>query len=486
VAGVLGRARDVRAGESRRRGLRRQAQAVRPGHVPLPLGRRAARGASRRLHRHRHRLPIQEDEGLQRPPSDGVRCVRPAGRAVCRRARRAPARDHGGQHRQHRAPDQDVRLQLRLVPTAGHDGRGILPLDAVDIPEAVRQLVRSGRERRQAHRGPRHQAQQRPVHGHPDRSARAQPGPRHRRPDRRAGRADALPRAAPRAAPGGDRLPASGLPVGGAGQLVPEARHGAGQRGGHQRGALRSRGPPGLPAGLDPVDASDHGLRRSAAGGHRPGRLARVDQDHAAQLDRAERRGGRGLCRGRVRRDHPRLHHAPGHAVRRDVHGPGPRTPAGGGRHDARAAAGRRRLRRPGRPEKRTGTDGRHQGQDRRGHGRLCDKPRQRREDPDMGGRLRDDGLRHGRDHGGAGPRHAGLRVRRDVRPADRQGRRAARRRGLARLRRGRHGGQLRPVRRAAQRRRTIRRARRPPRWASWPTGQSRPARYAASRPDAN
>ena len=41
------------------------------------------------------------------------------------------------------------------------------------------------------------------------------------------------------------------------------------------------------------VDAADHRLRRAAARRPRPGRLARVDQGHAAQLDRPQR-GGRG------------------------------------------------------------------------------------------------------------------------------------------------------------------------------------------------
>ena len=49
------------------------------------------------------------------------------------------------------------------------------------------------------------------------------------------------------------------------------------------------------------------------------------------------------------------------------------------------------------------------------------DEPGQRRADPDLGRRLRADGVRHRRDHGRAGPRRARLRVRRDVRAADRR-----------------------------------------------------------------
>ncbi len=46
-------------------------------------------------------------------------------------------------------------------------------------------------------------------------------------------------------------------------------------------------------------------------------------------------------------------------------------------------------------------------------------QPRQRRADPDVGRRLRPDGVRHRRDHGRPGPRRARPRLRDDVRPAD-------------------------------------------------------------------
>ena len=60
---------------------------------------------------------------------------------------------------------------------------------------------------------------------------------------------------------------------------------------------------------------------------------------------------------------------------------------------------------------------------------------------PDLGRRLRADGLRHRRDHGRARARRARPRVRRDLRPADRRG-----------DHRGRHARQLRRVRRHAGR----------------------------------
>ncbi len=92
---------------------------------------------------------------------------------------------------------------------------------------------------------------------------------------------------------GGGRRPPPGLHRRGAGQLVPGPGHRAGQRGGHRRRPLRPRQLPGVPAQHAAVDDADHRLRRPPD--RRPGlaRLARVDQDHAAQLDRALRRAPR-------------------------------------------------------------------------------------------------------------------------------------------------------------------------------------------------
>ena len=71
----------------------------------------------------------------------------------------------------------------------------------------------------------------------------------------------------------------------------------------------------------------------------------------------------------------------------------------------------------------------RRRGEDGRLHRLLRDQPGQRRAHPDLGRRLRPDGLRHRRDHGRARPRRARLRLRRALRAADRPGRRRRRRR---------------------------------------------------------
>ena len=61
----------------------------------------------------------------------------------------------------------------------------------------------------------------------------------------------------------------------------------------------------------------------------------------------------------------------------------------------------------------------REEGEGRRLHGPLRDQPGQRRGDPDLGRRLRADGVRHRRDHGRSRARRARLRLRRQVRAAE-------------------------------------------------------------------
>ena len=119
--------------------------------------------------------------------------------------------------------------------------------------------------------------------------------------------------------------------------------------------------------------------------------------------------------------DVPRLHDAARHALRRDVLRARARAPAGrAARRAARehgdelreyVAARRREAARGARGER---------GEGRRLHRPLRDQPGQRRADPDLGRRLRADGLRHRRDHGRAGARRARLRVRRALRARDR------------------------------------------------------------------
>ena len=133
----------------------------------------------------------------------------------------------------------------------------------------------------------------------------------------------------------------------GGGQVVPEGPDRAGQRAGHRR-ALRALRHVGRGAPARAVVLPHHRLRRPPARRPRHHRVAAARHDDAAQLDRPLR-GRRGhVRRARAGRRLPGLHHAPGHAVRRDVlrHGArAPRRPAAGRGH--RARAGGPRLRQP-------------------------------------------------------------------------------------------------------------------------------------------
>ena len=107
----------------------------------------------------------------------------------------------------------------------------------------------------------------------------------------------------------------------------PGPGHGALQRGGHRRRALRAGQLPGVPAPADPVDDADHRLRRPAARRPGPAGLVGLAEADAAQLDRPlDRRADR---LRRRRRDRRGLHHPARHAVRRHLHGAGARAPAG-------------------------------------------------------------------------------------------------------------------------------------------------------------
>ncbi len=139
------------------------------------------------------------------------------------------------------------RAQLRRLgfahdqpPQRHHHGPGVLPLDPMDLPAAVRRLVRPGRPSgpadRRAGRGVRR--------GHASRSRRSELG-------RTVARRTA-------ADPG--RLPA-GLHRRGAGQLVSRSGHGAVQRGDHRGGPERDRQLPGVPAQPAAVDDAHHRLR---------------------------------------------------------------------------------------------------------------------------------------------------------------------------------------------------------------------------------
>ena len=216
----------------------------------------------------------------------------------------------------------------------------------------------------------------------------------------------------------------------------PQRPDGARERAGRRR-ALRALRPRGRGQAARAVVLPHHRLRRPAAGRPRHDRVARARQDDAAQLDRALRgRRGHVPLRG-ARHRLPGVHHATGHAVRRDVLRPGARAPghrAAGGGH--RQRGGGARVRQPLAERVGRGARRRRQAEDRRAAGPDGHESRQRRADPDVRGRLRADGVRHRRGDGGAGARPARLRLRGGVRSADPAGGGAGGGRAAARARR--------------------------------------------------
>ena len=128
---------------------------LRPGHVPVPVRRRACTSAtrsatspptsSRRFHRMR---------GQQRAARDGLRRVRPARRAVRGADRPAPAHDHRGRTSSiMRAPAAPPGPGPRRPPRVRHHRRRLLPLDAVDLPADLQLLVRRRAVRADGGRG---------------------------------------------------------------------------------------------------------------------------------------------------------------------------------------------------------------------------------------------------------------------------------------------------------------------------------------------
>ena len=104
------------------------------------------------------------------------------------------------------------------------------------------------------------------------------------------------------------------------GQLVPEARHRAGQR----RGSRRRVGARRIPCGAEKnetVVLARVGLRTTTARRARQRGLDRLAQGNTAQLDRPERGHRSGIQRQRQRPYVHHLHHTRRHNVRRNIHG---------------------------------------------------------------------------------------------------------------------------------------------------------------------
>ena len=184
-------------------------------HVGHPLG----------LHRHRRLRPLQAHDRPQRAPHDGLRRLRPA-RPSSTRCR--PASTRASPPR----PTSPTCAASCGASGLGHDPRRSVATTDVAFYrwtqwiflQIFNSLVRPRRRPRPA-RSPSSRPSSTPA---PGARSRHEPG------DRPWAELD------PRRAPRGRRRPPPRLPARGAGQLVPRAGHGAGQRGGHRRRPLAS------------------------------------------------------------------------------------------------------------------------------------------------------------------------------------------------------------------------------------------------------
>ena len=140
---------------------------LRARHVPLPVGRGAARRPPRGLHRDRHR------RALQAHARASTCCTRWAGTpSACRRSttRSRPASTRAIIDARRTSTTSSASSSASASPTTGtrdrHHRPGLLPLDAVDLPEALRARPRlPGRGAGQLVPGARHRARERGGHG---------------------------------------------------------------------------------------------------------------------------------------------------------------------------------------------------------------------------------------------------------------------------------------------------------------------------------
>ena len=88
--------------------------------------------------RWRRRRALLGAAGLQRAAPDRLGLLRPARRERRDQARRRPARVDLREHREAEGVDAPLRVLLRLGPRAAHLRPGVLPLEPVAVPAAVR------------------------------------------------------------------------------------------------------------------------------------------------------------------------------------------------------------------------------------------------------------------------------------------------------------------------------------------------------------
>ncbi len=112
-----------------------------PRDVPVSV-RRPSRRPREELHHRGRARALPHDEGQERALADGMGRLRPSGGERRHRARRAPGRVDGREHRQDEGAVPEVGDRVRLGAGDRLARPAVLPLDAVDLHEAVRARAR--------------------------------------------------------------------------------------------------------------------------------------------------------------------------------------------------------------------------------------------------------------------------------------------------------------------------------------------------------
>ena len=137
IEGSLAAALDRKRAVPRPRPPRGSRELLPPHDAALYLGRSPHR-ALVRVGALGHDGALPPDARLQRAVPDGLRCLRAARGERRDRARDSPQGLDGRQHRADARPAPAHGRDVRLGPRAQHQRAGLLPLDAVVVPQALR------------------------------------------------------------------------------------------------------------------------------------------------------------------------------------------------------------------------------------------------------------------------------------------------------------------------------------------------------------